>query len=72
MARGVTTQWEDIHVKRGTWKAREYVPTTEDIFYSQQEGVEGYENWEGMDKKQIDEAVEDDLDLEDDEYMKAY
>ena len=24
MARGVTTEWEDIHVAKGTWKAKEY------------------------------------------------
>ena len=35
MARGVTTEWEDIHVKKGNWKAREYVPTSEDVFYTQ-------------------------------------
>lgn len=72
MARGVTTEWEDIQVKKGNWKPREYVPTSEDIFQAQQEGVEAYQNWDGMTKKQIDEAIEDDLDLEDDEFMKEY
>jgi len=37
MARNVTTEWEDIHVKRGNWKTREEVgievpPTGEEIF----------------------------------------
>jgi len=35
MARGVTTEWEDIHVAKGNWKPREYVPTSEDIFQNQ-------------------------------------
>ena len=69
MARGVTTEWEDIHVKRGTWKPREYVPTSDDIFYQQQEGVEAYDQWKDLNKKQLDEKVEDDLDLEDDDFM---
>ena len=25
MARNVTTEWEDIHVKKGNWKTREEV-----------------------------------------------
>jgi len=72
MARGVTTEWEDIHVAKGNWKAREYVPTSEDVFQTQQEQVEKYDNWKGLNQKQLDEAVEDDLDLEDDEFMKEY
>ena len=72
MARGVTTEWEDIHVAKGNWKPREHVPTSEEIFQNQQETVEAYDNWKGMSKKQLEEAVEDDLDLEDDEYMQEY
>jgi len=51
MARGVTSEWEDIHVKKGNWKAKEYVPTSEDIFQNQQLTVEAYDNWKGLDKK---------------------
>ena len=72
MARGVTTEWEDIQVKRGNWKPREHVPTSEEIFQTQQEVVEGYDNWKHMNAKQLDEAIEDDFDLEDDDYMKEY
>jgi hypothetical protein len=39
MARGVTTEWEDIQVKHGNWKAKDYVPTSEDVFEEQQENV---------------------------------
>ena len=69
MARGVTTEWEDIQVAKGNWKAREYVPTSEDIFQNQQEAVEGYDNWKELNSKQIEEMIEDDLDLEDDDFM---
>ena len=69
MARGVTTEWEDIHVKNGNWKPREHVATSEEIFQAQQEVVEGLDNWKDLTSKQLDEQVEDDLDLEDDDYM---
>ena len=72
MARGVTTEWEDIHVAKGTWNPIEYVPTSEDIFQTQQEHVEKYDNWKGLQHKQLEEMVEDDLDLEDDDFMTAY
>jgi len=39
---------------------------------AQQEAVEEYDQWKGATKKQLDEMVEDDLDLEDDDYMKEY
>jgi hypothetical protein len=32
MARGVTTEWEDIQVKMGNWTAVEKGPTTDEIF----------------------------------------
>ena len=72
MARGVTTEWEDIHVAKGNWKAREYVPTSEDIFQAQQEEVENYDNFKNLTKKQIDEKIEDDLDMEDDDFLMEY
>lgn len=51
MARGVTTEWEDIHVARGNWKPREHVPTSEEIFMHQQEGVENYDQWKDLNKE---------------------
>jgi len=60
-------------VKRGIWAERENVPVTaEQIFDAQQENVENYKNWENHTKKQLDEEVEDDLDLEDDTFMQQY
>jgi len=73
MARGVTTEWEDQMVKRGIWTERENVEATaEQIFDAQQENVENYKNWDNHTKKQLDAEVEDDLDLEDDEFMQQY
>jgi len=73
MARNVTTEWEDIHVKRGTWKERDHIePTSEDIFQTQQEMVENYDNFKGMTGKAIEDAIEDDLDLEEDDELNAY
>lgn len=69
MARGVTTEWEDIHVAKGNWKAKEHVATAEEVFMAQQETVENYDNWKDLKKEKLDEMVEDDLDLEDDEFM---
>mmetsp|Transcript_13932 Transcript_13932/g.23698 ORF Transcript_13932/g.23698 Transcript_13932/m.23698 type:complete len:227 (-) Transcript_13932:136-816(-) len=59
-------------VKRGIWKEKEYVPTSEDKFQAQQETIEGYENWKDLTAKQIEEKIEDDWELEDDDYMKEY
>jgi len=73
MSRGVTTEWEDQMVKRGIWTERENVEATaEQIFDAQQENVENYKNWDNHTKKQLDAEVEDDLDLEDDEFMQQY
>ena len=72
MARGVTTEWEDLQVAKGNWKPREHVPTSEEIFFNQQEGVEAYDNYANLNAKQIEEQVEDDWDLEDDDIMQQY
>ena len=72
MARGVTTEWEDMQVAKGNWKPREHVPTSEEIFLNQQEGVDAYDNFANLTGKQIEEQIEDDWDLEDDEVMQEY
>ena len=51
MARGVTTEWEDIQVQKGNWKAREHVPTSEEIFYAKQEEVDAYDNYAKLNSK---------------------
>ena len=72
MATGVTTEWEDIQVAKGNWKAVEHVPTGEEIFQAQQEGVQGYDNFKGLTGQQIEDQIDDDWELEDDEVMAAY
>ena len=72
MARGVTTEWEDIHVAKGNWKPREHVATSEEVFQAQQEVVENLDNWKDLTLKQLDEEVEDDPDFADDDTMKEY
>jgi hypothetical protein len=32
MAKGVTTEWEDLQVKMGNWLPRPRTPTAEEIF----------------------------------------
>lgn len=44
MARGVTTEWEDIQVKMGGWKAVEKPPTTDEIFQESVDLNEKYDN----------------------------
>jgi hypothetical protein len=40
MARGVTTEWEDIMVQKGIWAPTETKPSTDEIFDNQQEHLE--------------------------------
>ena len=35
MARGVTTEWEDMQVKMGNWKAVEKEPDRDAVFYDE-------------------------------------
>jgi hypothetical protein len=72
MATGVTTEWEDIQVQKGNWKAAEHVATGEELFLAQQEGVVDYDNYKGLSGQQIEDQIEDDWDLEDDAVLAAY
>ena len=60
MANGVTTEWEDIHVKMGNYAPREKVKTGEELFQENMEQMEGYDQAE--ENKDSDE----DFDLDDD------
>ena len=72
MARGVTTEWEDIQVKMGNWKAVEKEPTAEDIYIDTVTMNELYDPKLIMSEKQLEEMAEDDLDFDEDEFMKEY
>ena len=73
MARGVTTEWEDIQVKMGNWKAVEKEPTAEQIFDQTINNNELYDPKLAWSKKQVEEAAEDDIDFDDDDpFMKEW
>lgn len=68
MARGVTTEWEDVQVKYGNYLARDKLPTNDDI---ERITIEAIENYDPIDRKNLDELkeLEDD---EDEEVLKEY
>ena len=73
MARGVTTEWEDIQVKMGNWAAVEKPPTQEDIFQHEQDQLEYYDPKKMMSAAQLEEKAEDDMDFDDDDdFYKEY
>ena len=72
MVTGVTTEWEDIQVKFGNWKAVEKPPTSEDIYQQSIALNELYDPRLAMSAKQLEDKAEDDLDFDDDDFMKQY
>ena len=73
MARGVTTEWEDMQVRMGGWKAVEKEPTEEDHFQHEQNKLEHYDTKKLMSAAQLEEKAEDDIDFDDDdEFLKEY
>ena len=73
MAAGVTTEWEDIHVKNGNYIARERDPTGEEVFQQNMEDMEGFDmNKKKREEEEKDKDSDSDFDLDDDEFMKEY
>ncbi len=72
MARGVTTEWEDIQVKMGGWTKVEKGPTTEEIFQESVNMNERYDYKLLMNNEQLEQKAEDDLDFDEDDFMKQY
>lgn len=71
MARGVTTEWEDMQVKQGGWKAVDKGPTEEEVWYESIDRNELYDPKLLLNDKQLEEKAEDDIDFDDDdEFMK--
>lgn len=68
MARGVTTEWEDIQVKYGNYLAREKEPTNDEI---EKIAIEAIENYDPLERKNLDE-LKDLEDEEDEEILKIY
>jgi len=68
MARGVTTEWEDIHVKLGNYVARPKSPTMEELSKKSMEKAEGKDP---LAKKSLEELKEFEDDLDDD-FLEEY
>lgn len=70
MARGVTTEWEDVQVKMGNWAAVDKEPTAEEIYNETVEMNERYDPKLMLNNEQLEEMAEDDDDFDDSEFMK--
>ena len=70
MASGVTTEWDDLQVRFGTWAPREKLPTTEENFQANLKEGEAIDEWKHRKLETLNQLCEDNIDLEDDEYMK--
>jgi vacuolar-type H+-ATPase subunit I/STV1 len=68
MANGISTEWEDIHVKLGNYVARDKVTSNDDI---EKLAIEAIENYDPLENKTIEELkeLEDD---EDEEILRIY
>jgi hypothetical protein len=68
MAQGVSSEWEDIHVKLGNYLPRDKEATTDEL---EKIAIEAVEQYDPLDKKTIDELkdLEDD---EDEEVLRIY
>ena len=55
MANGVTTEWEDIHVRLGNYLPRPKVPTTEEL---SQQAMDKAEKFDPLAKKELEELEE--------------
>lgn len=72
MARQVTTEWEDLQVQMGNWKAREYVPTEDEIFEQNLEVAEQRDELKNKKLQTLNQMAEEDPDLEDDDLFEEY
>jgi len=72
MAKGVTTEWEDMQVKMGNWTAVAKETPQEDIYNETVERNENYDPKLLLNEKQLEEKAEDDLDFDEDDFMKQY
>ena len=72
MARGVTTEWEDMQVKMGNWKPVEKERTAEDIYNETVERNELYDPKLMLNNDQLEEMAEDDPDFDEDDFMKEW
>lgn len=68
MANGVTTEWEDIHVKLGNYLPREKEPTTTEL---SKKAMNEAETYDPLEKKSLEDLkeLEDDID---DKFLEEY
>jgi len=69
MARGVTTEWEDIQVKMGGYTALAKEKTDYEEFKETIDQIEHYDRRAELTHKQLEEEEEDDPDFAEDEVM---
>ena len=69
MARGVSTEWEDIHVKLGNYLPRDKEATNDEI---EKIAIEAVENYNPLEKKNLEELKELEESDDEDEVIKAY
>lgn len=72
MANGVTTEWEDIHVKLGNYVAREKEKSNDEIFNENIEREAQKDQMTGKSFDQLKKEQEENLDSDDDEVLKEY
>lgn len=72
MANGVTTEWEDIHVKLGNYLPREKEKTGREIYDETVEEESKKNPYASKTDEEIKIAKEENSDLEDDEELKEY
>ena len=72
MVTGVTTEWEDIQVKMGNWKPVEKPPTNDEIYQETINRNELYDPKLIMNEQSLEQMAEDDLDFDEDDFMKEY
>lgn len=72
MARGVTTEWEDLQVKAGNWTKVEKEKDEETVWTETLEMNERYDPKLLLNNKQLEEMAEDDPDFDDDDFMKQW
>jgi hypothetical protein len=69
MAQGVSTEWEDIHVKLGNYLPREKGLTNDEI---EQIAIEALENYNPIENKTLEELNELEESDDEDEVIRAY
>jgi hypothetical protein len=71
MARGVTTEWNDIQERMGGYTKLEREPTAEDVHVHNVDISQYYDRRNGLSHQERVEEGEDDADYQEDEVVKS-